>query len=101
MSVVKVLECVECRKGHSEWDVKGGKFFITTMMCLACYQRMQRSPHRECCFGKPTVVRGNKTWYGYDPRARECAGECPDRHICRVMTKIPPAKRDGLGNSRS
>jgi hypothetical protein len=48
---------------------------------------------RVLALGKRTVMKGGRKFYGYNPQARECSQECPDRHICRVMVrKLPPAK---------
>ena len=87
MSVKKLLECVECAGMYSGFDVQQGQFFVTTMVCLDCYQRMQRAPYHVSCFGKPTVTTDGKVHHGYDADARECRLECPDRFICRVLVK--------------
>lgn len=88
MSVKKLFECVECKETFSALDVRRGKFFVSTLVCEACYWLMKNGPYELSCFGKETVVRGNKTFYGYDPDARECRRECPDRYICRVFVKL-------------
>lgn len=81
----KVLECVTCSRLFSLEDVLNGLYQLQTLVCSYCYARMQALPYEKSCFGKPMAVAGGRRLYGYDPDARECREECPDRELCRQV----------------
>lgn len=86
----KVLPCVECLERFTAQDVEDGNYFPKTMMCLRCYVALQRKPRGVSCFGKPQVILAYRTQpqlLGYNPRARECQGLCPDREVCRAFVR--------------
>ena len=80
------LKCRLCSDGYSLIDAEDGYFFVSTKICLACYQKGLES--KSWCFAKPTVWRDSAViLYGFNPAAQECAKNCPDRHICRLFLK--------------
>lgn len=87
MARAEVMPCVLCGAKFSEEDVKKGNYFVSTMVCLECYQGMQKQPHSISCFGKLTIKNGRTVEFGYDKEAAECSGECPDRFVCRAFVK--------------
>ena len=79
----KVLECLLCQQRYSMEDIRNGLYQLETLVCSACYAKMQRQPHHISCFGKPTFILLNgKHLYGYNPKAEECRTKCPDRRVC-------------------
>jgi hypothetical protein len=82
-----ILECVLCAKRFTEQDVQFRRYFASTQVCRACYERGQRASFAVWCFGKLNVLApsGEVLEYGYDAVAEECAQECPDRGICRLF----------------
>lgn len=73
-----LLRCVLCPRRFNTGDVEEERFFVQTMICRACYERMRARPYAESCFGKPTV--GNRL--GYDADNHVCQHVCPDRAVC-------------------
>lgn len=83
------LPCLLCSTRYSELDVTAGDFFVSTMICRSCYEKLQQQPYTVSCFGKPNKVSGQTvTAFGFDPKARECKFECPDRSICRALVQV-------------
>lgn len=83
------LECLICFERHSAEDVARGDYQLSTMVCSACYRKMQLAPHRVSCFGKPTfILLSGKKLLGYDPDSEECGSSCPDRSVCcRIVSR--------------
>ena len=80
--------CVVCASRFSEAAVRDGTFFLETLVCLNCYQRMYRQPRSVSCFGKDTLrQKGGGHQYGFDPHALECKSVCPDRNICQTFVR--------------
>ena len=79
---VAVLPCLRCNRRFGKRDVEVGAFYASTMICGDCYRKGQQSPLAVWCFGKVDAKRG------YNPDARECSSECPDREICKEFIQI-------------
>lgn len=80
----KVIECAVCSVRYSLRDVDAGDFQIDTLVCSACYRKMQLMDYSKSCFGKPTKrTPGGRVYWGFDPAADECSHLCPDRAACR------------------
>src|SRR6185503_1135643 len=70
----KIIQCLICDKKYSVEDILSSKYFVDTLVCLVCYNRMQAD--KRCCFAKE-----------YDASAEECSRFCPDRSICVQFVK--------------
>jgi hypothetical protein len=81
------LECILCEHQFSLDDVRLLNFFPSTGVCFDCYQKGQSASFATWCFGKTSVTgpNGNLLQYGYDPEAKVCSEECPDRRICPLF----------------
>ena len=82
-----ILECVICGRRFTEQDIHFRRYFASTQVCRACYERGQKSSYSVWCFGKQSVLAsgGYVLEHGYDPTAGDCAHECPDRGICALF----------------
>lgn len=86
----KFLECLICTERFSEEEILSGKYRLETMICSYCYSRLQRKPHHQSCFGKPTTnLPDGKRLLGYNAKALECKELCPDREVCRLVILGP------------
>jgi hypothetical protein len=85
----KSLECRLCYSRYSLADIMNGTYNLETYICSYCYADMQRKPHPQSCFGKPTFILLDGTRLpGYDPEARDCNRLCPDRELCKRIVLI-------------
>lgn len=71
MANERILECVLCRERYSVQDVKAGKYYPSTGICLACYEKALQGNKKIWCFGE------------FEPSVSECRAECPDRRPCK------------------
>ena len=71
---LRLLQCVECGGKFSLAAVREGRFYVPTMTCRACYQRLEASP--ASCFGKE-----------HAPGSAECRLHCLDRAVCSNFNK--------------
>ena len=84
----KALECLICTVRYSLEDILDGTYQLETWVCSSCYAEMQRKPHEQSCFGKPTfVMLDGKRELGYDSECRDCKDLCPDRVICQKVVR--------------
>jgi hypothetical protein len=70
-----MFSCVQCQGVYFLEDIKAGRYFPSTGMCLLCYQKMAESD--DTCFGGM-----------YDRKAPVCR-ICPDRVVCSVFVAHP------------
>jgi hypothetical protein len=68
---MELFSCVLCSQGYSLADIKAGRYYPSTGVCLTCYQRLYRS---DSCFGSSL----------HDPKAIACQN-CPDKIVCSVF----------------
>ena len=89
-STVTVLECLRCRKRHSEQDIADGLYWPETFICSHCYGRMQQAPAVVSCFGKwpEKDIEGRSAAAGYSRHSIECRSLCPDRKICKMALDV-------------
>lgn len=80
---LRCLECLECTGQFSLDAVRDGRFFVSTMTCRGCYKKMQAQPSELSCFGK--LKQGGREGYSEDDV--ECRIHCPDRVVCRSVSK--------------
>jgi hypothetical protein len=73
--MAKLLECVECKAKFSLKALKTLKFFVSTLVCLACYKRAAKD--QTTCFGKE-----------YDKHSPVCTQICPDSKVCRHFVRL-------------
>lgn len=84
-----LFECTMCAAKYTLADVKAGKYFPSTGICLKCYEQGKHSSFAVWCFGKTDVVKKKKVIrFGYNAQSQACKDECPDRHICRVFAAM-------------
>ncbi len=94
MPEAKVLECLLCVERYSREDVRRGFYQAETMICSACYARMQAAPYGKSCFGKPTIVEPVEDYAmkilerGFDLSSTDCRCSCPDKEICRKVFEV-------------
>ena len=69
-----MFACTLCPERYTEDDVKQGRYFPSTGVCVVCYKRMHKSKLR--CFGKEKM---------YDSNTIICGTICPDSVICRAF----------------
>lgn len=79
----KLIPCTLCQERFSLRDVREGRFVAETLICRGCYEKRQKAGFAETCFGK----EGGQGWEGYNERALECRGLCPDRNVCRKFVR--------------
>jgi hypothetical protein len=88
-----LLECVRCELRYSIEDINSGLYELETFTCGFCYAAMQKAPHQQACFSKPTKVQrttsGISKIRGYEAEAIECSTYCPDRNVCRRLLRQP------------
>jgi hypothetical protein len=65
-----LLACLLCSKKYSIVDIRNGRYFPETGICIMCYRRMAKDDGT--CFAKQ-----------YDASAIECHEFCPDRRVCK------------------
>jgi hypothetical protein len=70
----RILECVLCSERFSVKDVKEGRYFPSTGVCLGCYDKAKSGNKKLWCFGQ------------FDGQAIECKAECLDRRLCKQVT---------------
>ena len=82
-----VLECILCHAKFNEQSVRGLDYFATTGICFNCYLNGQKSPYVIWCFGKKDIrtLSNQLVEFGYDPEAKACSLECPDKKICQLF----------------
>ena len=71
MANERILECVLCTERFSIKDVRESRYYPSTGVCHACYEKAAAGNKKVWCFGE------------YDPSVSECRTECPDRRLCR------------------
>lgn len=74
MMSTALLRCVLCPERFTLDDAVAGRYFIQTLICRACYERLRAKPYALSCFGK-----------GYDSQDEVCQHICPDRKICHAL----------------
>ena len=74
MADQRILECVLCSERYSIKEVKDGRYFPSTGVCMECYRNAKIGSKKSWCFGT------------FDGQAVECKAECLDRRICRQVT---------------
>jgi hypothetical protein len=81
------MECILCERKFDLADVKILRFFPSTGVCFDCYHRGTKNKRAAWCFGKGSItgLGGQVLEYGYNPKARECQSECPDRKFCPLF----------------
>lgn len=78
---LRYLECVKCTGKFTLADVRERRYFLGPAMCRSCYSDMADDP--TVCFGKPKT----ETREGYRVQDVECRLHCPDRGVCREISK--------------
>jgi len=71
-----VFACSQCPERYTLDDIKHGRYFPSTGVCLACYIKMNKSS----CFGKKKY---------YNPSLPSCGIECKDSTICKTAIYYP------------
>lgn len=84
-----VLECLLCRQMYSLDDVRRGLYFVSTMVCSACYSEMKEASTKVSCFGK----KQTKHSVGYSTKNTECLLLCPDRVLCPQFITIKEKRK--------
>ena len=70
-----MIPCVICGRRFTLADI-GTRLFISTGVCVYCYQEGLKMPKEQWCFGKQD---------SYDEDSKDCSVLCPDRRICRLV----------------
>lgn len=73
-----MFACLLCSTRYELEDVKAGRYFVSTGVCLSCYQKMAKTD--STCFGDREL---------YDSEALPCKKECPDRVVCQIFVSHP------------
>ena len=71
-----MFSCILCPERYTEEDVKQGRYFVSTGVCVVCYKRM--SMNKLKCFGKEKM---------YDSSSIICGQVCQDSVICKMFIK--------------